>query len=124
MLFMQVVGYFVVSNYEADLKYIQEKQNITKERAQSVVDKLKEEVIRYANHESETIKSLKPDNAQLVLVVYPQLKANEVIQSLIEISRLNDSFYNLKLREQDIKSTLYFYQETSIFLTKPSVKLN
>lgn len=113
-LISQLALYFVAKNVESNLKVVDNKIAIAQNQVNSVIAQLTIEVDKYLGHESKTLGNMTPEKVTLLLIQYPQLKGNETIQKLMSsIEALNKRVYDFKFEKEDMKSTLYFMNNTS-----------
>lgn len=122
-LVAQITLYSNLVSIENSYRVIDTKVSIARERAQSIVDKLKEEAAGYLHHEQNIFGNLTPENCKLLLVQYPQLRASEPVKALMdEISKLNDTIYQLKFTQQDYRAELLTAKQNVFCAYSPDIK--
>ncbi len=115
---LQLIYYASINNIIAELKYIDKKIEISEQKSISITEQLKDEVSKYIKYEGTTLKNLKPDNISLLLITYPQLKANETVKQLIsEIVKYNNESYSYRYKKQDLLTELYSYKLNTFVLS-------
>jgi hypothetical protein len=99
-------AYIQLIDKEGNYEVVDSKIKIQEDRQNNVIEQLKLEAQKYVNYETDLFKSIKPDNAQILLIKYPELKAIEAIRYLMEqIVQLNNDIYALKLSKEDMRAT-------------------
>lgn len=117
LIFANCMMYYGSITTKADLSVIKNKIAIQQKQCESVTVVLKEEVSKYLKHEEGTLTNLTPDKVQLLLVQYPQLaSAPTVVKLMDQIKILNQGYYDLLNKEQDLMANILFYKSNVFYI--------
>ena len=93
-------------------KVIEQKIEILTENNNQIEEKLYITLQAYCEHENKTLIDISPDNPEVILLIYPELKADKLFESYILILKSNNTeIRNLKIKkvnESIYKWWLYF----------------
>lgn len=107
-----LIGFLFTLGCIVDASYIPEKIKMLEEENTRMEATILDVVEQYCEYENKTYQELKPDQIDLVFVLYPELKADTMFTSYVEVLTENRNYIKqLKLDEISAKSArwwLYF----------------
>lgn len=110
-----IVGFGWYGGALADLnklRVLDEKILIVEKQQDELVRDILAEAEKYVSHEANVFKDIKPNNVQLLLTMYPQLRASETIMAGIDaISKYGEQKYKFQLDAQDLKAGINTYKQ-------------
>lgn len=71
-----------------------------------IESKIQATVASYLAHEKQTYKDLRPDNAIIIALAYPELHSNELVKKQIEVYEDNNKKI-LGLKEEKLNQSIY-----------------
>lgn len=90
---------FTIDNL-INLKVVNNKINILEENNAYIEEKIYAILETYCEHENKTLVDISPDNPEMILLLYPELKAVTLFESYIEtIKSNNQQIKDLKLEK-------------------------
>lgn len=93
-------------------KVIEQKIEVLTENNNQIEEKLYITLQAYCEHENKTLIEISPDNPEVILLVYPELKADQLFESyILTLKSNNTEIRNLKIKkinESIYKWWLYF----------------
>lgn len=87
-------------------KVIDEKIVMYQEENQNIEDNITRTVERYLEHEQSVYESFQGEDIQTLLVVYPEIKSNELVSYQLEVFVQNNTRIK-KLKEQKLNINLW-----------------
>lgn len=87
-------------------KVIDEKIEMYQEENQSIEDNITRTVERYLEHEQNVYESLQGEDIQTLLVVYPEIKSNELVSYQLEVFVQNNTKIK-ELKEQKLNINVW-----------------
>jgi hypothetical protein len=104
-----------------DLKKIKANELIYQSRAEVLTKKFASYLAEaYPKHEREIFSKISPEKVSLYLVKYPELRASQTMITLVEqIGKLQDGYYEQRLKEQEILRNMRFRRVNPWFI--PSI---
>ncbi len=117
LLFLNVCFYYSLIGLELDIKYADKKGDVLTAKTHTIVAELNAEVLKCLTHEKTTYQLLKPENADVVLVQYPQLKTVEVISTLLaKISQYREEYYSFQMERIEYNRDLEWFDRNPLWL--------
>lgn len=102
-------------NIRTQLETFEQKEKILTEKSNSTLELLKIEVERYYKYELEIFRDIKPENVDVLLVKYPELKTSALVMGYMEqIIKLNNDIYDLRFRKTDYEAKLSWYKQNQL----------
>lgn len=93
-------------------KVIEQKIEVLTENNNQIEEKLYITLQAYCEHENKTLVDISPDNPEVILLIYPELKADQLFESyILTLKSNNTEIRNLKIKkvnESIYKWWLYF----------------
>lgn len=120
LLIFTIWSFFAYSQaieLRTQLETFQQKEVILTEKSNSTLELLKIEVERYYKYELEIFRDIRPENVNILLIKYPELKTSGLVIGYMEqIVKLNNDIYDLRFKRTDYEAKLsYFKQNQLIF---------
>ena len=99
----------------SQLETFEQKEKILTEKSNSTLELLKIEVERYYEYELEIFKDIRPDNVNILLIKYPELKTSGLVMGYMEqIVKLNNDIYDLRFNRTDYEAKLNYYKQNQL----------
>lgn len=112
LLIMLFIAILILSGKIIEGRVIDNKIKLYKEQNKEIEQKIEIVVKEYMNYEGNTLKEFKPDSYITLVNLYPELKADKLIQQQINLyTENNDTIIELKESKLDItieKWWIYF----------------
>lgn len=96
-----VISTIILIGSLISLKPINNKIEILEQRNAVIEEKLYVALESYCKHENETLVEISPENPEVILLIYPELKADELFSSYINTLIEN----NNTIKELELKKT-------------------
>ena len=98
-------------------KTIEQKIEVLTENNTQIEEKIFATLQTYCEYEGKTLVDISPDNPEIILLIYPELKANILFESyILTLKSNNEIIRNLKVQKIDeftYRWWLYFGKETT-----------
>jgi hypothetical protein len=111
-----VAAIFLIANL-VRCKTIEQKIEVLTENNTQLEEKIYTTLQTYCEYEGKTLVDISPDNPEVILLIYPELKANVLFESyILTLKSNNETIKNLKVQKIDesiYKWWLYFGRETT-----------
>ena len=106
-----IVGIILIANL-VNCKVINQKIEVLSENNNQIEEKLYITLQAYCEHENKTLVDISPDNPEVILLIYPELKADQLFESyILTLKSNNATIRDLKIKkvnESIYKWWLYF----------------
>ena len=106
-----IVGIVLIANL-VNCKVIDQKIEVLTENNNQIEEKLYVTLQAYCEHENKTLVDISPDNPEIILLLYPELKADQLFESyILTLKDNNATIKELKIKkinESIYKWWLYF----------------
>ena len=107
-----IVAVIVLIISLVNCKVIEQKIEVLTENNNQIEEKLYITLQAYCEHENKTFVDISPNNPEVILLVYPELKADQLFESyILTLKSNNTEIKNLKIKkinESIYKWWLYF----------------
>ena len=107
LLLFAVIGVMIAGGVNiVQEKVIDEKILMYQEENQNIEDNITRTVERYLEHEQSVYESLQGEDIQTLLVVYPEIKSNELVSYQLEVFVQNNTRIK-ELKEQKLNISVW-----------------
>ena len=119
------VIYMKVVTYTETLPLYIEREAVYQERADAVVGQIQEALlVVYPEHERELFAGMAPENIDVYLVRYPELRAADTTLAWVEqIRGLLDGIYDQRLKAASTRMSLRWWRRNWIFSYPPMLPI-
>ena len=112
ILIVSIVVYIVLTVLLINLKIVDKKLTVLQENNAQIEEKLYVTLEAYCKHENKTFVEISPENPEVILLIYPELKADSLFESYIDTLKSNNqeirSLQLEKINKSIYKWWLYF----------------
>lgn len=111
-LAIEVIVYIVLIVNLVNCKVINQKIEVLNENNSQIEEKLYATLQTYCEHENKTFVEISPENPEVILLIYPELKADQLFESyILTLKSNNAAIRDLKIKkvnESIYKWWMYF----------------
>ena len=106
ILIVSIAVYITLTVFLINLKIVDKKLTVLQENNAQIEEKLYVTLEAYCEHENKTFVEISPENPEVILLIYPELKADSLFESYIDtLKNNNQEIRNLQLEK--INGSIY-----------------
>lgn len=106
VLIISLIVTIAIGYHVSELKVIDDKITMYQEENARIEEQIATVVSEYQAYETEIFTTVKPDSAMTLVALYPELKADTLVQSQIEVYLKNNDKIK-ELKETNINGDVY-----------------